>query len=64
MQLVALTPNGNIEPVLQVIGHDNSEITGPSFDPSGTRLYFSSQRGTTGLGQVGVTFEVQGPFPS
>ena len=64
MQLVALTPNGDVEPVLQVIGHDNSEITGPAFDPSGTRLYFSSQRGTTGLGQDGVTFEVQGPFPT
>ncbi len=63
MQLVALTPNGDVEPILQVIGHDNSEITGPAFDPSGTRLYFSSQRGTTGLGQDGVTFEVQGPFP-
>jgi hypothetical protein len=25
--------------------HDGSEITGPSFSPDGTRLYFSSQRG-------------------
>ncbi len=63
MQLVALRPNGNVEPVLQVVGHDSSEITGPAFDPSGTRLYFSSQRGATGVGQDGVTFEVQGPFP-
>ena len=64
MQLVALTLNGDVVPILQVIGHDNSEITGPAFDPSGARLYFSSQRGTTGLGQDGVTFEVQGPFPT
>ncbi len=62
MQLVALTPNGNVEPVLQVVGHDSSEITGPAFDPSGTRLYFSSQRGATGIGKDGITFEVQGPF--
>ena len=64
LQLVAITPNGDIEPVVQIIGHDNSEITGPAFDPSGTRLYFSSQRGATGLSHDGVTFEVQGPFPS
>jgi hypothetical protein len=35
-----------------------SEVTGPTFDPSGTRLYFSSQR-AYGLGQV---YEVTGPF--
>jgi secreted PhoX family phosphatase len=62
MQLVALAPNGNVEPVIQVVGHDNSEITGPAFDPTGTRLYFSSQRGASGVGQDGVTFEVQGLF--
>lgn len=60
MQLIAITPNGDIEPVIQVTGHDGSEITGPAFDPSGTRLYFSSQRGESGGG--GVTFEVVGPF--
>ena len=64
MQLVALTPNGAIEPVLQIIGHIDSAITGPAFDPSGTQLYFSSQREATGLGQDGVTFEVTGPFPT
>lgn len=64
MQLVALTANGDVKPFLQVVGHDKSEITGPAFDPSGTRLYFSSQRGATGLGRDGVTFEVQGPFLS
>ncbi|RYE91634.1 MAG: hypothetical protein EOO75_08445, partial [Myxococcales bacterium] len=38
-----------------------SEIAGVTFDPSGTRLYFSSQRGLNGTSS-GVTFEVTGPF--
>ena len=42
------------------MGHKNSEITGPAFDPSGTRLYFSSQRGKNG--SAGITYEVTGPF--
>jgi secreted PhoX family phosphatase len=37
-----------------------SEITGLAFSPDGTRLYFSSQRGTDG--KNGMTFEVTGPF--
>lgn len=35
-----------------------SEITGPTFSPDGTRLYFSSQRGFV----LGITYEVRGPF--
>ena len=61
MQIVVLTA-GKVMPLLQVVGHDRSEITGPAFSPDGTRLYFSSQRGTTGRDQDGVTFEVMGPF--
>ncbi len=61
MQIVALTVD-KIVPVLQVIGHDHSEITGPAFSPDGSRLYFSSQRGKTGLAENGVTFEITGPF--
>jgi secreted PhoX family phosphatase len=35
-------------PFLEVIERDGgSELTGPVFDPSGTRLYFSSQRGAS-----------------
>jgi secreted PhoX family phosphatase len=63
MQLVAITPSGDIEPILQIVGHDESEITGPAFDPSGTRLYLSSQRGSTNLPEDGVTYEISGPFP-
>jgi secreted PhoX family phosphatase len=62
MQIVALTPDGQIFPVLQLVGHDSSEVAGPAIDPSGTRLYFSSQRGTTGTPAGGLTFEVSGPF--
>ena len=50
-----------VAPILQVVGNDDSEITGPAFDPSGTRLYFSSQRGPAPIGP-GITFEVSGPF--
>lgn len=63
MQIVAHTPAGSLVPVIQIVGHDLSEITGPAFDPSGTRLYFSSQRGATGNPLTGgVTYEVSGPF--
>lgn len=58
MQIVAILPGGELKPLMQIVGQDGSEITGPAFDPSGTRLYFSSQRGEDG----GVTYEVTGPF--
>lgn len=59
MQIVAITPDGDVYPFLQVVGHSGSEIAGPAFDPSGTRLYFSSQRGRRGLMNEGITFEVK-----
>lgn len=62
MQIVAINPAQDIFPVVQLIGHRDSEVTGPAFDPSGTRLYFSSQRGRSGLSFDGVTYEVTGPF--
>ncbi|HEX6928198.1 MAG TPA: alkaline phosphatase PhoX [Gammaproteobacteria bacterium] len=62
MQIVAITADQEIHPVVQIVGHRESEITGPAFDPSGTRLYFSSQRGGSGLPFDGVTYEVTGPF--
>lgn len=36
----------------------SSEVTGVCFDPSGKRMYFSSQRGAGS----GITYEVSGPF--
>lgn len=61
MQIVVLTA-GKVLPLLQVAGHDRSEITGPAFSPDGSRLYFSSQRGKTGRDEDGITFEITGPF--
>ena len=62
MQIVVLMPDGEALPLLQVVGHDRSEIAGPAFSPVGSRLYFSSQRGSLGVKEGGVTFEVRGPF--
>jgi secreted PhoX family phosphatase len=62
MQIVAITPSGVILPVLQIVGQDESEITGPAFTADGQRLYFSSQRGTLGHPGGGITYEVTGPF--
>ena len=58
MQVVAILPSGELKPLVQLVDYPESEITGPAFDPSGTRLYFSSQRGPKG----GTTFEITGPF--
>ncbi|MFC6887293.1 alkaline phosphatase PhoX [Actinomadura yumaensis] len=64
MEINVITPDGVVAPFLQVLGHDESEITGPAFSPDGRRLYFSSQRGESGFvgGTDGFTFEVAGPF--
>lgn len=76
LQIVLITPDRVVAPLLQIVGQDASELCGPAFDPSGTRLYFSSQRGgvgglpggvpthqpgATGPGP-GITYEVTGPF--
>lgn len=63
MQLVVLDAKGNAAPLLQVDGQRYSEITGPAFNPDGTRLYFSSQRGPFNNGRShGVSYEIAGPF--
>ncbi len=58
MQIVALTPDQRLLPLLQIVGQDESEICGPAFDPSFQRLYFSSQNGETGRGEDGITYEI------
>ena len=60
MQIVAILPDGTLRPLVQIEGQDGSETTGPAFDPSGTRLYFSSQRG--GATNRGITYVIEGPF--
>jgi uncharacterized protein DUF839 len=64
MEINVITPEGVVAPFLRLLGQDESEVTGPAFSPDGTRLYFSSQRGTSGssTGSGGITYEVHGPF--
>jgi uncharacterized protein len=62
MQLVTLTSTGAVTPLLQVVGHPISEITGPAFSPDHRRLYFSSQRGNSWVRAIGITYEISGPF--
>ena len=59
MELVIISAEGNVAPFLRVTGQGGSEITGPVFNPTGNRMYFSSQRGTNGNG---ITYEITGPF--
>jgi secreted PhoX family phosphatase len=59
--LVLVGADGSASALLRLSDQPGTEITGPAFDPSGTRLYFSSQRGPDGRGE-GATYEVTGPF--
>ncbi|MER6958652.1 MULTISPECIES: alkaline phosphatase PhoX [unclassified Streptomyces] len=62
LEICVITPDDVVAPFLRVDGQSASEITGPAFSPDGTRLYFSSQRGTSGSSSGGITYEVRGPF--
>ena len=57
---------GRVSRFLSATGpqHAGSELTGVTFDPSGSRMYFSSQR-AFGTGEQlgpGAVYEVSGPF--
>ena len=59
--------DGSVSRFLSVTGpqHKGSELTGVVFDPSGTRMYFSSQRAfpkSDVLPGPGAIYEVTGPF--
>ena len=58
LQIVVLGANGQVTPLVQVIGQDDSEIAGPAISPRGDKLYFSSQRGN----RDGMTYEITGRF--
>ena len=64
MELCLVRPDGAAQPICQITEHPLSEITGPAFDPSGTRLYLSSQLGQTDdiFKSLGITYEISGPF--
>lgn len=62
MEICIITPNDVIAPFLRVTNQSSSELCGVAFNPAGNRLYFSSQRGTTGSSGNGITYEVTGPF--
>ncbi|MGQ0631165.1 MAG: alkaline phosphatase PhoX [Sporichthyaceae bacterium] len=62
MEIAMITPAGLVSSFLRLVGHADSELTGPAFSPDGRRLYFSSQRGARGEDEDGYTFEVTGPF--
>jgi secreted PhoX family phosphatase len=62
MEINVITPDGVVAPFLRILGQSSSEITGPAFSPAGNRLYFSSQRGTSGQSSGGISYEVTGPF--
>jgi secreted PhoX family phosphatase len=57
---------GRVSKFLSATGPDHvgSELTGVTFDPSGSRMYFSSQRafGKDGTPGPGAIYEVSGPF--
>jgi secreted PhoX family phosphatase len=61
MELVFVSREGVALAFLRIEGQPLSELTGPAFDPTGQRLFFSSQRGPDGRG---LTYEVRGPFES
>ncbi|MFV2004410.1 MAG: alkaline phosphatase PhoX [Gammaproteobacteria bacterium] len=60
LQIVVIDNQGYLYPIVQLEGHGGSEVAGLAFSPDGRRLYFSSQRGKSGLSEDGITFEVQG----
>lgn len=64
-QAVAIRADGSIAPMLQLVDHEGSEVTGPAFSPDGRFFYFSSQRGPgngNGTGTAGITYAIEGPW--
>lgn len=75
-EIVLISPDGVLSPVVQFSGpiHEGSETAGVIFDPSGSRMYFSSQRALSselpgvpipeigGSDRLGIVYEVSGPF--
>ncbi len=64
-QAVAITRDGDVRPLIELVGQEGSEVTGPAFSPDGQHFYFSSQRGPNAggiTGTAGITYCVSGPW--
>lgn len=62
LELIVISADGQLAPLLQVTDQPHSELTGQAFNQHGNCLYFSSQRGRTGTSGGGLTYEIKGPF--
>jgi len=51
------SPEGK-DPQVFFFAEDYYNTGSPAFSPDGRRLYFSSQRGPTGKGPFGLTYEI------
>lgn len=63
MRLYVIVPNQPAKLLMQIVA-GSGEITGPAFTPDGSRLYFSQQRGPSGVdgsGGSGATYEMTIP---
>jgi len=66
LEIGLISPERTVSPFLRFVGpdHQGSELCGVCFDPSGERMYFTSQRAfpvISGQGPGGI-YEVTGPF--
>jgi uncharacterized protein len=64
MEIGLISRENTVSPMLRLPDeHPISELCGVCFDPSGGRMYFTSQRGgVSGLPGPGHIFEIKGPF--
>jgi len=62
MEICVITRHDAVATFLRVTGQSESELCGVAFNPAGNRLYFSSERGTSGQSSGGITYCVTGPF--
>ena len=64
MEIGIISPDRFVAPLLRFSGpaHVGSELCGVVFDPSGTRLFVTSQRAAGPGGSLGAVYEISGPF--
>ena len=66
LEIGLITSDREVSPLIRFVApdHAGSEVCGVVFDPSGTRLYFTSQRAFPAIAPVapGAVYEVTGPF--